>query len=44
MGFMNKQTLKNIIRFLYETKYDHEKDRNKHIKIVQNILNNENNK
>ncbi len=44
MGFMNKQTLKNIIRFLHETEYENEGDRNKHIKIVQNILTNENNK
>ena len=29
---------KNIIRFLHETEYDDERDRDQHIKIVENIL------
>lgn len=35
---MNKRTLKDIIRFLHETRYSDERDREKHIKIVENIL------
>lgn len=35
---MNQQTLKNIIRFLHETEYDDERDRDQHIKIVENVL------
>tara|TARA_B100002019_G_scaffold293499_1_gene321568 strand:- start:10583 stop:10714 length:132 start_codon:yes stop_codon:yes gene_type:complete len=38
---MNQQTLKNIIRFLHETEYDDERDREQHIKVVENILKSE---
>jgi len=37
---MNQQTLKNIIRFLHETEYDDERDRDQHIQIVENVLKN----